>query len=104
MICFLFYFTGTIYFINYTTLVGYETIKALAAENEIDTVYVRFADEDDDRMYDCMKPTHMHTLKKIFQDTTLELLAGGYTIITEKKRIWRMQNHSSKGTSNKVNQ
>ena len=65
MICFLFYFTGTIYFINYTTLVGYETIKALAAENEIDTVYVRFADEDDDRIYDCMKPTHMHTLKKI---------------------------------------
>ena len=26
---------------------------------------MRFADEDDDRMYDCMKPTHMHTLKKI---------------------------------------
>ena len=50
--------------INYTTLVGYKTIKALAAKNEIDSVYVRFADEDEDRMYDCMKPTHMHTLKK----------------------------------------
>ena len=67
-----FYFTTlylvsvqTIDMIRYTKYIGYRTIVALAKDNEIDTVYVRFADENEDRMYDCAKPTDMNILKEI---------------------------------------
>lgn len=55
----------TIDLIHYTKYIGYRTIQALARNDEIDTVYVRFADENEDRMYDCAKPTDMNTLKGI---------------------------------------
>ena len=51
--------------IDYTKLVGFRTIHGLAKENKIDTVYVRFASEDKDRKFDCMKPSDMLSLKYI---------------------------------------
>lgn len=60
--------------VDYTKVVSYSTIKSLAARNEIDTVYVRFADEDNDRLYDCMKPTdmkHLHDIIKSFDSCVI---------------------------------
>ena len=51
--------------VDYTKLVGFRTIKGLATENEIDSAYVRFANEDEDRMFNCAKPTHMLDLEDI---------------------------------------
>ena len=51
--------------IQYTKLIGFRTIVVLAEENQIDTVYVRFASEDKDRRFDCMKPSDMMNLKYI---------------------------------------
>lgn len=51
--------------VNYNKLVGFRTINALATENKIDTVYVRYAYETEDRYFDCNKPSHMSELKYI---------------------------------------
>lgn len=51
--------------VNYNKLVGFRTINALAIENKIDTVYVRYAYETEDRYFDCNKPSHMLELKYI---------------------------------------
>ena len=51
--------------VNYDKSVSFETIKRFTEDNEIDSVYVRFANEDEDRMFDCNKPTHMLDLKHI---------------------------------------
>lgn len=51
--------------VHYTKLVGFRTIHALAEDNEIDTVYVRFANENEDRMFDCTEPTQMLHLRDI---------------------------------------
>ena len=45
--------------VDYTKLVGFRTIKGLVEDNKIDSVYVRFANENEDRMFDCNKPIHM---------------------------------------------
>lgn len=58
-----------------------QTIDHLAMDNKIDTVYVRYADEDEDRMFDCLKPSDM-----------LEL----FNIITERNPSvvgWRVQHN-----------
>ena len=67
--------------ISYNKLVGMQTIDHLAMDNKIDTVYVRYADEDEDRMFDCLKPSDM-----------LEL----FNIITERNPSvvgWRVQHN-----------
>ena len=51
--------------IQYTKLIGFRTIVGLVEDNQIDTVYVRFAWEDKDRKFDCMKPSDMLNLKYI---------------------------------------
>ena len=53
--------------IVYTKLVGFQTILCLVEDDEIDTVYVRFACEDKDRKYDCLNPSDMLSLKYIIQ-------------------------------------
>lgn len=54
--------------ISYNKLVGMQTIDHLAMENKIDTVYVRYADEDEDRMFDCLKPSDMLDLSNIITE------------------------------------
>ena len=51
--------------IQYTKLVGFQTIRGLVKDNEIDTVYVRFACEDKDCKFNCTKPSDMLNLKYI---------------------------------------
>ena len=53
--------------IVYTKLVGFQTILGLVEEDEIDTVYVRFACEDKDCKYDCLNPSDMLSLKYIIR-------------------------------------
>lgn len=67
--------------VDYTKLVGFRTIKGLAEDNEIDSVYVRFANENEDRMFDCNKPTHMLDLRDIIASCS-PLVIG-----------WRLQHH-----------
>ena len=45
-----------------------QTIDHLAMDNKIDTVYVRYADEDEDRMFDCLKPSDMLELEYIITE------------------------------------
>ncbi len=51
--------------IQYTKLIGFQTIVGLEKNNKINTVYVRFAWEDKDCKFDCMKPSDMLNLKYI---------------------------------------
>ena len=67
--------------VDYNKTVGFLTIKRLAAERQIDTVYVRFADEPRDRMYDCWKPSDMKELR--------DIIAGHYRNVVG----WRLHNH-----------
>ena len=67
--------------IDYTKLVGFRTILGLAKENEIDTVYVRFASEDKDRKFDCMKPSDMLNLKYIIGERNHHIVG------------WRLHHH-----------
>ena len=67
--------------IDYTKLVGFRTITNLAEENEIDTVYVRFANEDKDRMFDCLKPSDMLSLKYIIGERNPRIVG------------WRLHHH-----------
>ena len=66
---------------DYTKLVGFRTIKGLAENNKIDSVYVRFANENEDRMIDCNKPTHMLDLRDIIASRS-PLVVG-----------WRLHHH-----------
>ncbi len=67
--------------VDYTTLVGFKTITALYEENEIDTVYVRYANEDEDRRYDCAKPSHMEQLEYIISNRDENIIG------------WRLHHH-----------
>ena len=49
--------------LSYNKLVGIRTIQSLTEEKEIDTVYVRYAYEDEDRMFDCTKRIVMINLE-----------------------------------------
>ena len=55
----------TIDLTQYTKLIGFWTIVGLVEENQIDAVYVRFAWEDKDCKFDCMKSSDMLNLKYI---------------------------------------
>ena len=59
----------------------FATIKRLAGKGIIDTVYVRFADESNDRGYDYWKPSNMKELKYI--------IAGDHPGVVG----WRLHNH-----------
>ena len=76
--------------VDYTKLVGFKTIQGLADDNEIDTVYVRFADENEDRMLDCAKPTNMNTLRDII--TSRDPIVVG----------WRLHHHHREEKNEKV--
>ena len=67
--------------VDYDKSVSFETIMRFTEANEIDSVYVRFANEDDDRMFDCNKPTHMLNLKDIIASNN-PLVVG-----------WRLHHH-----------
>ena len=67
--------------VDYTKLVGFRTIRELAEDNKIDSVYVRFANENEDRMIDCNKPTHMLDLRDIIASRS-PLVVG-----------WRLHHH-----------
>ena len=56
--------------LSYNKLVGIRTIQSLTEEKEIDTVYVRYAYEDKDRMFDCTKPIDMINLERIIRERT----------------------------------
>ena len=82
------FFCSTIYtdpvmidLVDYAKLVGFQTILNLAEENLIDTVYVRFAYENKDRMFDCMKPTDMLNLKDIIAERSPRVIG------------WRLHHH-----------
>ena len=61
--------------------VGFRTITLLAEDNDIDTVYVRFASEDEDRMFDCAKPSDMLSLKYIVSSRNSDVVG------------WRLHHH-----------
>ena len=67
--------------VDYDKLVGFQTILNLAEENLIDTVYVRFAYENKDRMFDCMKPTDMSNLQDIIAERSHGVIG------------WRLHHH-----------
>ena len=67
--------------IDYTKLVGFQTILGLVKDDEIDTVYVRFACENKDHKYDCLNPSDMLSLKYIIQKHSCHV-AG-----------WRLHHH-----------
>ena len=67
--------------VDYDKSVSFETIMRFTEANEIDSVYVRFANEDDDRMFDCNKPTHMLNLK--------DIIASNHPLVVG----WRLHHH-----------
>ena len=67
--------------VDYDKSVSFETIKRFTEVNEVDSVYVRFANEDDDRMFDCNKPTHMLNLK--------DIIASNHPLVVG----WRLHHH-----------
>ena len=71
-------------------LAGFKTIQGLLDDNEIDTVYVRFADENEDRMLDCAKPRDMNTLRDII--TSRDPIVVG----------WRLHHHHREEKNKKV--
>ena len=75
---------------DYTKLVGFCTIKGLAEDNQIDSVYVRFANENEDRMINCNKPTHMLDLRHIIASCS-PLVVG-----------WRLRHHHRNDKNEKV--
>ena len=67
--------------VDYSKLCGFQTIKKLAEDNKIDSVYVRYVNENQDMMIDCNKPTHMLHLKDIIASRS-PLVVG-----------WRLHHH-----------
>ena len=67
--------------VDYNKLVGFRTIVALYGEDKIDTVYVRYADEDVDRAFYCMKPSDMKNLKYIITNRDPSVIG------------WRLHHH-----------
>ena len=67
--------------VDYTKEVTFDAIQDLFEKNCIDSVYVRFLNEDKDRMFDCMKPTDMINLKNITEWKN-EMVIG-----------WRLHHH-----------
>ena len=67
--------------VDYDKSTSFETIKRFTEDNEIDSVYVRFANEDEDRMFDCNKPTHMLDLK--------DIIASHHPLVVG----WRLHHH-----------
>ena len=51
--------------VDYTKLCGFQTIKKLAEDNKIDSVYIRYVNDNQDMMIDCNKPTHVLHFKDI---------------------------------------
>lgn len=76
--------------VDYTKLVGFRTIQGLAEDNEIDSVYVRFANENEDRMFDCNKPSQMLDLRDIIASRN-PLVVG-----------WRLHHHHRNDKNEKV--
>ena len=62
-------------------LVRFDTIKRFTEDNEIDRVYVCFANEDEDRVLDCNKPTYIMHPKYIIPSNN-PLVTG-----------WRLHHH-----------
>ena len=67
--------------VDYTKEVTFDAIQDLFEKNCIDPVYVRFLNEDKDRMFDCFKPTDMINLKNITEWKN-EVIIG-----------WRLHHH-----------
>ena len=67
--------------VDYTKDEDFATIKRLALNVMIDTVYIRFADKAHDRGYNFWKPSNMNELKYIID---------GYH---PKVVGWRLHNH-----------
>ena len=62
-------------------LARFDTIKRFTEDNEIDSVYVCYTNEDDNRMFDCSKPTHMLDLK--------DIIASNHPLVVG----WRLHHH-----------
>ena len=69
-------FAAIIDLVDYTKLTRFLTVKQLAAERKLDTVYVQFANEDRDRMYDCQKPSNMEELRDIIAGRYRNVVGG----------------------------
>ena len=81
---------STIDLVDYDKDTGFQNIEKFAADNEIDSVYVRFANEDEDRMFDCNKPTHMLDLK--------DIIASNHPLVVG----WRLHHHRRNDKNEKV--
>ncbi len=67
--------------IQYTKIIGFQTIVSLVKNNKIDTVYVHSAWEDKDRKFDCMKPLDMLNLEYIIGECSPQVVR------------WRLHHH-----------
>ena len=76
--------------VDYTKLIGFHTIKELSEDNKIDSVYVRFANENEDRIIDCNKPIHPLDLRDIIASRS-PLVVG-----------WRLHHHHHNGKNEKA--
>ena len=66
---------------SYSKLVGMKTIECLFDDNNIDTVCVRYAGIEEDRMFDCHEPMDMINLERIMRERSPSVVG------------WRIHHH-----------
>ena len=66
---------------SYSKLVGMKTIECLFEADSIDTVYVRYRGNKDDRMFDCHEPYDMIALERIMRERSPSVIG------------WRLHHH-----------